>query len=93
MDLRVKEICKERGVLFKELAARVGVHDVTLRNSINGNPTIGTLQKVADALGVEFLELFAPKEDFVAMVSVGGETRRFDSAEDLAEYIRPMIEG
>lgn len=60
MDLRVKEICKEKGILFKDLAALVGVHDVTLRSSLNGNPTIGTLQKVADALGVELLELFAP---------------------------------
>lgn len=93
MDLRVKEICKERGVLFKELAARVGVHDVTLRNSLNGNPTIGTLQKVADALGVEFLELFAPKRaDFTALIDYRGELHRFDNIEALRGYLSTLEE-
>lgn len=92
MELRIKELCKERGITQKDLADKSGFSRVGLAKAISGNPTIGTLQKVADALGVEFLELFAPKEDFVAMVSVGGETRRFNSAEELVEYIRPMIE-
>lgn len=59
MDLRVRQICKEKGVRFKDLAAAVGVHDVTLRASLQGNPTIGTLERVAAALGVEVAELFA----------------------------------
>ena len=88
MDLRVKEICKEKGILFKDLAGLVGVHDVTLRNSLNGNPTIGTLQKVADALGVEFLELFAPKRaDFTAFIDYRGELHRFDNIEALKCYL------
>ena len=57
MELRVKQICKEKGILFKDLAAAVGVHDVTLRSSLQGNPTIGTLEKVATALGVSVPEL------------------------------------
>lgn len=61
MELRVKQICKEKGILFKDLAAAVGVHDVTLRSSLQGNPTIGTLEKVAGALGVSVPELFAPQ--------------------------------
>lgn len=93
MELRIKELCKEKGITQKDLAEKSGFSRVGLAKAISGNPTIGTLQKVADALGVEFLELFAPKDDFVAMVSLGGETKRFDSVEALAEYIRPMIEG
>lgn len=58
MELRIKEICKEKGVMQKELAERLGVTDVALRQSLKGNPTIGTLQKIAEALGVDFLELF-----------------------------------
>ena len=61
MELRVKQICKEKGILFKDLAAAVGVHYVTLRSSLQGNPTIGTLEKVATALGVSVPELFAPQ--------------------------------
>lgn len=88
MDLRVKEICKAKGILFKDLAALVGVHEVTLRSSLTGNPTIGTLQKVADALGVEFLELFAPKRaDFTAFIDYRGDLHRFDNIEALRGYL------
>lgn len=61
MDFRIKELCKEKGILFKDLAAAVGVHEVTLRASIQGNPTIGTLERIASALGVSVPELFAPQ--------------------------------
>ena len=63
MELRVKEICKERGILFKDLAAKLGVTDVSLRSTIQGNPTISSLEKIADALGVEVAELFRPSDN------------------------------
>ena len=59
MEFRIKEICKAKGVLFKELAEQIGVTDAGLRQSLKGNPTIGTLEKVANVLGVEVSELFA----------------------------------
>lgn len=58
MDFRIKEICKAKGVLFKDLAKEVGITDVGLRQSLRGNPTIGTLEKIASALGVSLSELF-----------------------------------
>lgn len=61
MELRLKEILKEKGVLHKELAERLGVTDIALRASLKGNPTIGTLERVADALGVPVAELFEPQ--------------------------------
>lgn len=61
MDLRIKELLKEKGMLHKDLAASLGVTDIALRASLKGNPTIGTLEKVANALGVEVTELFSPK--------------------------------
>jgi len=60
MNFRVKELCKEKGILFKSLAQQIGITDVGLRQSLQGNPTIGTLEKIAAALGVEVTELFAP---------------------------------
>ena len=59
MELRIKELLKEKGVMHKELAERLGVTDIALRASLKGNPTIGTLEKVANVLGVEVPELFA----------------------------------
>lgn len=64
MELRIKEICKEKGILQKELAEKIGVTDIALRASLKGNPTIGTLEKVANALNVPVTELFMqPKSD------------------------------
>ncbi len=86
MGFRIKELCKEKGILFKDLAAAIGVHEVTLRASIQGNPTIGTLEKIASALGVSVLDLFAKRGDFVAFVRRNGETHTFDKEADLIEY-------
>ena len=63
MKLRVKEIIKEKGILFKDLATKVGVTDIALRASINGNPTIGTLEKIALALEVPVSDLFEQSEN------------------------------
>jgi DNA-binding phage protein len=68
MELRVKDICKEKGILFKELAEKLNVSDIGLRASLKGNPTIGTLEKIAEALGVPFTELFErPKSDTASL--------------------------
>lgn len=63
MGLNIKELCKRKGVTQKELAEKLGIAEISLSRSINGNPTIGTLEKIAAALGVEVTELFAPKGD------------------------------
>ncbi len=62
MEFRIKEICKEKGILIKDLAQMVGITDVGLRQSLNGNPTIGTLEKIANALGVEVADLLRPSD-------------------------------
>lgn len=54
---KVKIICKEKGILFKDLATKVGITDVGLRQSLKGNPSLSVLKRVALALGVEFWEL------------------------------------
>ena len=62
MDLRVKDICKEQNILFKELAERIGISDVALRKQVQGNPSLKTLETIADALGVSVVELFEKPE-------------------------------
>lgn len=72
MQLRVKEICKQKGVLFKDLATKLGVTDVALRSSLKGNPTIGTLEKIAGALGVEVSAFFTtPAEGVITCPHCG----------------------
>ena len=59
MDIhkRIKTLCKDRGMLFKELAKSVGITEVGLRQSLKGKPSLTTLEKVAFALNVETWEL------------------------------------
>ena len=56
--LRIKELCKEKNILQKELAERIGISETAFTQAIKGNPTIGTLEKIAKALDVEVYELF-----------------------------------
>lgn len=68
MRLRVKEICKEKGILFKDLAEKIGVTDIGLRKSIQGNPTLESLEKIAIALGVGVVDLFDQGSDNAVIV-------------------------
>jgi transcriptional regulator with XRE-family HTH domain len=64
MDLRIKEVIKERGMTITELADKMGINRVNLSNMVNGNPTVETLNKIADAIGCPVTELFEqPKKD------------------------------
>ena len=87
MDFRIKELCKEKGLLFKELAQQLGITDVGLRQSLQGNPTVGTLEKIATALEVDISELFERKGDFIAFVRRSGVTHTFDTEKSLKEFV------
>ncbi len=68
----------------------MGVNQVSLSNSINGNPIIGTLEKVATTPNVEIVDLFAKRGDFVAVVRHHGETHTFDTKAELIEYAKTL---
>ncbi len=62
MRLRIKEICKIKGVSVGEVAARIGLARESLSRIISSNSTsTDTLEKIAAALGVSVPELFAPQ--------------------------------
>ena len=65
--LFIKDICKNKGVSLNKLAARIGVTPSSLSQTINGdNPGVATLEKIANVLGVSFLDLFVmPSEELL----------------------------
>ena len=68
MQLRIKEICKSRGITLNDLAERVGVSRVSLSGIVTGKqkPSFDTLERLADALNIAPAELFAaPKEGVI----------------------------
>ena len=62
---RIKEICKEKGMMLKDVAAKIGITEVGLSKSINGNPTVSRLQEIAAALDVPVTDLFAKPDEAV----------------------------
>lgn len=88
MNLRIKEICREQGIMMKDLAEKINITEVGLSKSLNGNPTIGRLQEIADALNVDFIELFVPKKDGTSgYIEHDGEVHKINSVEDIEKLL------
>lgn len=87
--LRIKEVLRDKNITQEELAKMIGVTRSSFIKTINGNPTLDTLKKIADALGVTVPELFAPQNttDFTAFIDYKGELKRFDSPEELKRFL------
>jgi len=62
MKFIIKELCRRNNITQKMLANMIGMSEVGLSQSINGNPTISTLEKVANALNVPITDLFEKQE-------------------------------
>ena len=72
---KVKEMCKLKNMQQKELAQKLGITEVGLSATLGkNNPQLGTMENIADALGVSLVELLsldpnAPKTDNTLMQS------------------------
>lgn len=56
--LIIKELLKAMDITSAEVAKRMGISPTALSLAINGNPTVETLNKIADAVGVPVTDLF-----------------------------------
>lgn len=95
MELRVKELCKMRGLTMGQLADKMGVNLSNLSASINGNPTLERLQDIAKNLGVEVYELFRKPSDtsgIIALAEINGEQYKITTAEEWAEATQKIEE-
>lgn len=61
--LRIKEIAKNKGITITELAEKLDITQTTLSRTINGNPTLETLLKIANVLDVDVRELITPTKN------------------------------
>ena len=55
---RVKEICSEKGLQMKDLAAIMNVKPESLSRTLNGNPQLSSLENIAKALNIGVADLF-----------------------------------
>lgn len=76
MSLKIKEVCKEKGVTITQLAEIMQIKQESLSRAINGNPTLETLNKIALALQVPISDLFEqPKQNTINCPHCGGKIR------------------
>lgn len=61
--LVIKEVIKDKGHTVTSLAEKIGITQVSLSRIINGNPTVETLEKIANALDVDIKDLFHSTKD------------------------------
>lgn len=87
-DLRVKELCKLRGITLEELANRLGIRRTSLAQAMSRNSfSTDKLSDIADVLGVGIPELFADEcrqaETFLAVIKDGDRCYTAHSVDEL----------
>lgn len=68
MEHRIKDLIKEKGYTQEEFAKMVGTTRVGLGKNLVC-PSGSTLEKIAEALGVEMWELFKSKSEIVEEIT------------------------
>ena len=70
MEHQIKTILKQKGMTQKDLAENLGMSLQQLNNTISGRNTasMAVYERIAEKLGVEFWQLFAPDEVLGDMV-------------------------
>ncbi|MGN0091288.1 MAG: helix-turn-helix domain-containing protein [Alloprevotella sp.] len=63
MSLDIKKVIKERGLEVREVAKRMGITPTGLSQHINGNPSVETLERIANAIGCNPGEFFSFEHD------------------------------
>jgi transcriptional regulator with XRE-family HTH domain len=87
---RIKEILKLRGMTMIQLAEKLDINRVNLSSSINGNPTMATLEKIAKILEVDLVELFAKpviKNVVIGYLEYNGEVYKIQGISDLESFM------
>ena len=58
-ELRIKELCKEKGITQAQLADKLGIQAVSFSQAVSRNKfNMDRLSDIADVLGVEIPDLF-----------------------------------
>lgn len=91
MKYRIKELCKEKGITMESLAAGIGTSQASISRIItgSGNPTIESLERIANYLGVGVADLFV-NDGIVGFVKAKGQLFEINSMDDLKNTIETI---
>ena len=62
---RIKELIKEKGMTQEQFASKLGVTRISVVKTLAGNPSVDTLRKMANVLGVPMWQMFATKDEVI----------------------------
>lgn len=87
--LRIKELCKEKGITMAEVAKRLHITAGALSQNVSGRASIDRLQEIADILNVSIVDLFDKKDgDINGYIKVKGTIYEITSFEDLEKVLK-----
>lgn len=69
MYFSITKVLKDHGITQVELAKRLDVSNMSVTNYVKGNPTVDTLEKIANAIGANVIEFFLPMKKDDPLVS------------------------
>jgi len=78
MDLRIKEVLKEKAITGVWLASQVGITRPNMSNIVSGKskPSLETLERIASALNVPITDLFEqPATDIINCPKCGAKLK------------------
>lgn len=61
--LDIMRTIKERGLMAKDIAHKMGITHIAMSQRINGNPRLDTLRNLAEAIGCNIGDFFYPIEE------------------------------
>lgn len=97
MELRIREILESKDIKVSSLAETVGITRANMSNIVNGKstPSLETLEKIANALGVDITELFTPSSSgsIIGVIRVGDTNYNINSVSDLARLLDGIESG
>ena len=92
MEIRLKEVCKAKGVTLAQIADKLEISRETLSRSINGNISLNRLNEIADILGVQVTELISVNH-LSGFVEFNGTVHRIQSVQDLETLLEKVRAG
>lgn len=63
MALNIKKAIASKGFTSKDISSILQISPVSFSTMINGNPTVDTLEKIANAIGCDISDLFDRTSD------------------------------
>lgn len=88
MKLRVKNICKEKGMTLMELAEKLKITREALSRSITGNITLNRLEEIAGILNVAPLDLIEDEREFQGHITKNGKVYSISSRADIEKLLK-----